>query len=236
MTSFAAKNPRAGILASSDLKVWSLPNLTTPDVSSILWKTEDEYIPEIVVISVYSDINKATISSELLKAVHYCAQNQKPCIIGSDTNAHSILWGCNINNARGDDYEVFIAGFDLSVLNLGSESTFHTSRAQSIIDVSLAHYSLTNLVQDWHVSPEDFMSDHKCISFNIALIQPPSPSVLNCRRTDWNLFSSRMQGKGAHWTAPAVWDARTLDEEVATFTAEIVSAVTKSTPLLCSPP
>ena len=230
LTCFATKNPRAAILATTDLQVWALPTLTSPDVAACRWKTGNLNFPEIVVISVYSDINKPTISSELSKITTYCGTHHLPCIIGADTNAHSVIWGSPENNTRGDDYEAFIAGFDLSVLNTGSLPTFSTSRAQSIIDVSLVHVSLFDLAFNWYVSRDDYLSDHKCLSFEMKLPQQSLSAVKNWRRTDWSLFASRMQRSGSNWDAPSQWDPVILDQEVSKLSMEITSCVDKCTP------
>src|SRR6266496_1445114 len=68
---FSANHPRAAILATPELKLWEMPELTTQDVASCLWKTDYAPNPEIILVSVYSDINKETISSELNRVVHY---------------------------------------------------------------------------------------------------------------------------------------------------------------------
>src|SRR6266487_3058589 len=54
---FARAKPRAAILASPDMKVWAIDEFSTPDVMTCLWKTDNEECPEIIIVSVYSDIN-----------------------------------------------------------------------------------------------------------------------------------------------------------------------------------
>ena len=103
-------------------------------------------------ISVYADINLNSVLAELERITNYCGLRNLPCIIGVNTNAHSVLWGCQINNSRGDDYKSFLANNNLSILNVGNIPTFKTVRAESIIDVSLVHYSLYDYIIDWHVS------------------------------------------------------------------------------------
>ena len=62
----AGLHPRAAVLATPELNVWAMPEHTSRDVASCLWKTDSTDFPEIIIISVYSDINKDTISPELL--------------------------------------------------------------------------------------------------------------------------------------------------------------------------
>ena len=200
---FAARHPRAAILATPGMDVWALPSLTTPDVAVCLWKTGHPDFPTIAMISVYSDQTlKTSISMELQKITDYCASQEVPYVIGSDTNSHSVLWGCRYTDTRGEEYEDFIARLDLCVLNQGSLPTFQTSNRQSIINVSLVHSDLYDLAFGWEVSPSDFLSDHKCLQFEINLTQMPIATVKNWQRTDWPMFASCMIQKGVLWTPP----------------------------------
>jgi ribonuclease HI len=227
---FSADEPRTAILATPDLKVWPMSDFMSKDVATCLWKTDDALVPEIILLSVYADINKETISKELQEITNYCGTRHLPIIICCDTNAHSVIWGCNENNARGDDFETFIAGNNLSILNIGGKPTFETSRASSIIDISLVSYNLYDMMSDWNVKEEDFVSDHKCIEFQLNMSQPPQASVKNWRRTVWLQFESCVLSKGATWSPPTRWNRANLDAEVEQLNTEILSALENSTP------
>jgi ribonuclease HI/retron-type reverse transcriptase len=222
--------PRAAILATPEMKIWPMAEFTSRDVVACIWKSESEDFPEIVLISVYADGTTATISQELSKVTQYCYDMHLPTILCCDTNAHSTIWGCPENNSRGDDFEEYIAANSLSVLNTGSVPTFQTVRAESIIDVSLVHYHLYDLVTDWRVSEEELFSDHKCIEFKLKISQPPPSLVKNWRRTDWVQFESSVTSKGAKWVAPTEWTRATLDTEVEKLNAELTSALNHCTP------
>ena len=58
-------------------------------------------------------------------------------ILGIDSNAHSPLWGSNESNARGEKLEELIMEYQFSLLNRGNSPTFVTSKASSIIDITL---------------------------------------------------------------------------------------------------
>jgi Reverse transcriptase (RNA-dependent DNA polymerase)/Endonuclease-reverse transcriptase len=228
---FATLKPRAAIVATKDALLWPLPaEYNSPDVASCLWKTGDDCFPEIVLVSVYADINNASVPRELELVTNYCGMRNLPCIIGADTNAHSVLWGCQINNTRGDDYEVFMANNDLSVLNEGNTPTFKTVRAQSIIDVSLVHYSLYELIHEWHVSMDDYKSDHRCLSFQLTLAPQPTQPVKNWQRTDWAQVNSQLTRLNASWQFPEYWSEAKLDAEVETFSTLIRTTVDNYTP------
>ena len=213
------------------MSLWPLSaEYTSPDLAACLWKTGDKRFPEIVLVSVYADINNPSIPVELEKVTTYCGRQNLPCIIGADTNAHSVLWGCQINNTRGDDYETFMASNDLSVLNVGTIPTFKTVRAESIIDISLAHYSLHDHIDNWNVSLDDYKSDHRCISFQLNITSPPAVPVKNWRLTDWVRVTADLQRQTSTWKLPDYWTENKLDKEVDAFSTLIRTTVEKFTP------
>jgi Reverse transcriptase (RNA-dependent DNA polymerase)/Endonuclease-reverse transcriptase len=228
---YAALKPRAAIVATKEVSLWPLPaEYTSPDVVACLWKTGDERFPEVVLISVYADITTAPISLELANVVNYCGRRNLPCIIGADTNAHSVLWGCSLNNPRGDDYEAFAAANDLAILNVGNVPTFKTARAESIIDVTLVHYTLYDYMDGWHVSMDDYKSDHRCISFQLNIKPLQIQPVKNERWIDWARVTSTLIHQNSTWLIPEHWSEAKLDSEVELYSTMIRSVVDKCTP------
>ena len=183
---FAAPHPRAAILATPGMSIWSLPDLTSKDLVACTWLTGRPEVPEIVLISMYADGTLLNpISRELIAAINYCESRRLPLILGVDTNSHSVTWGHPDNNTRGDAFEDFIAGHPLHILNRGSLPTYQTSRAQSVIDVTLASHTIQDLIVNWEVCRENYLSDHKCIQMELTLAQPPPAPVKNWRKTEW---------------------------------------------------
>ena len=230
---FAALKPRAAIVATKDLSLWPLSaEFTSPDVAACLWKTGIDLFPEIVLISVYADINNTdAVSPELARIATYCGMRNLPCIIGADSNAHSVLWGSEINNTRGDEFEAFMANNDLSVLNVGTTPTFYKSeQVNSIIDVTLVHYSLYDHIENWRVSVEDYKSDHRCISFQLNISPPSDQPVKNWQRTDWNKVTHKLGQQNSLWTAPEYWSESKLDSEVEAFSSLIRVTAEQFTP------
>ena len=135
--------------------LWPLPDLTTPDVVACLWKTGDIDIPEVVLVSAYSDIT-LPFPLALERVAEYCRSRNVPCILGADTNGHSVLWGSPNNNDRGDDFELFAACYDLAIVNVGNTATYSCATGSSIIDVTFAHYTLYDKISNWRVSLEDY--------------------------------------------------------------------------------
>ena len=70
---FAALHPRAAIVATQEVSLWPLPaDYMSSDVAACLWKTGDDCFPEIVLISVYADINLNSVPTELERITNYC--------------------------------------------------------------------------------------------------------------------------------------------------------------------
>jgi ribonuclease HI len=228
---FAGSKPRAAILASSDLNVWAMESFTTSDITACHWKTNQTSVPDIILISVYMDITcSSVISYDLTKLMEYCEREKIPPLLCVDSNAHSTLWGCESNNVRGDILEEFISRYHLTIGNIGNISTFKTSRAESIIDITLVHSDLYESIKNWVVLSEDFFSDHRAIHFVLDMYQPPPKRVKNLKGTVWADFEVLLKNSGTKWCPPSRWNRKVLDEELLSLTAEINKALDKCTP------
>ncbi len=90
--------------------------------------------------SLYLDITKdIRENTNFLRSIDFCEVNKFPLVVGADSNAHSIMWGSENSNSRGEVLEELLLEKDLEVLNEGNEATFSTCRARSIIDISLVN-------------------------------------------------------------------------------------------------
>ena len=228
---FAEPNARAAILATPEMKIWPMPEYSTGDMTCCQWITDHARFKTVVLISMYSDITQSAINSDFQKILQYCGANQLPVILCADTNAHSESWGCSVNNARGDAFEDIICAHNLSILNRGRKPTFVTSRAKSIIDVSLVHSDIFELFSNWSVNDTDFFSDHKLIEFQMNVQQPLQEPVRHLGRTDWNSFTSVLRMVGTKWLLPPTWTRASLEQEVDLFQADIIAALNSCTPL-----
>jgi hypothetical protein len=69
---FAGPNLSAAILASSDLNVWAMESFTMSDITECHWKTNNESVLDIILISVYMYITcSSVISNDLTKLLKY---------------------------------------------------------------------------------------------------------------------------------------------------------------------
>jgi hypothetical protein len=137
----AGTDLRAGIFATKDLNMVTMDQFVMDNLAVCRWLMGDEENSVVIVISYYVNITLKPIPKELEKVLVYCKSNSLPVLISADTNAHSSLWGCQYNNRRGDIFEETVSIL-LDICNVGATPTFVTSRASSIIDVTLAHFTI----------------------------------------------------------------------------------------------
>ncbi|GFY39598.1 putative tick transposon [Trichonephila inaurata madagascariensis] len=102
-----------------------------------------------------------------LQAVAQCRELQElidqlplPFILLGDFNAHHLLWGCQDVNSRGKVVEKLLTELDLTLLNDGSNTYFHSpTQSFSAIDLSICSPSLL-LDLTWSVLGNSLGSDH----------------------------------------------------------------------------
>ncbi|GFT73323.1 putative RNA-directed DNA polymerase from transposon X-element [Trichonephila clavipes] len=87
-------------------------------------------------------------------------QLPSPFILLGDFNAHHMLWGCQDVNSRGKVVEKLLTELDLTLLNDGSNTYFHSpTQSFSAIDLSICSSSLL-LNLTWSVLDNPLGSDH----------------------------------------------------------------------------
>ena len=132
------KLTRAALLIPKAYKAICLSSISTPDcVAAQIIVKGDKY----VLVSTYMDINGTLPPLGTQKAIDYADKYGCKLIIGTDSNAHSTLYGPDTNQ-RGELMEEFILENGLMVENVGVTPTFATWRAdrwmESCIDVTLS--------------------------------------------------------------------------------------------------
>ncbi len=81
---------------------------------------------------------------KFVQLLEYCDSKRIPLIVGADSNAQSVLWGCEETNKRGEELKELVLHFNLNVANSGGEYTFSTSREDSIINIAPVNSSTSN--------------------------------------------------------------------------------------------
>ncbi|XP_024894184.1 uncharacterized protein LOC112468979 [Temnothorax curvispinosus] len=140
---------------------------------------------------------------EELSTICSCVAHNNRLVICGDFNAHSVSWGSNTSNVRGDALEELASQLDWRLANRGDHPTFSSHQGTSIVDLTWTSPDLFNRVRNWSVR-EDLksMSDHLYISFEVAdsssrRITPSLPRRWNFRRMDIGLFQEAIEWKCA---------------------------------------
>ena len=204
--------PRAGIVASKDLKITAMESWCSRDCATAIGVLNGK---RTILVSLYLDIKLPVVSDWLKKLMDMIDQKGLPVIIGVDTNAHSQLFGPD-SNKRGDDLEDFILDHGLSVENRGLCPTFETRRGHNLIqthiDATLTR-DMSAEILDWHVSREYNASDHNNIHFTVSGVTPEEEKIRPWSKADWPLFRKNLSE--ADYKIPAAMSMKKLDKLLA---------------------
>lgn len=137
----------------------------------------------ITIGSIYSPPS-SNFSEDMDEWVPFLPASNK-FLLGGDFNAHSVLWGYNRSNNRGEVLMNIINNKSLTILNdPNSILTFQsyirlgTPSQQSILtgrpDLTICSQNLTSLIEEWSVDPIFNASDH-----NYIIIKIKQPITIN---------------------------------------------------------
>ena len=111
-----------------------------------------------------------------------------PFVICGDFNGHSITWGCDKNNSRGDRIDDFITDNSICLLNDGSYTYLHPATGTfTAIDLSLCSPDILMEI-DFMVESDSYGSDHFPIILKIGVSLPDALPRWNFNRADWVQF------------------------------------------------
>ena len=226
----ACKNARTCIYAHSQVNLWLAAEYSNKDITTCIWKDALDG-KNVYVASVYLDILHASIiPRKLRRLADYCKAHNEHLILCVDTNSHSTLWGCMENNVRGDALDDFLFEQNLIVLNRGAMPTFETSRASSIIDITVASEDLSNSILNWQVHSEDHFSDHKLISMQARLSTPEPALSRNLKKADWGKFKDLVETSLTSVEIPTLWTNSVIEGEVSRLMSVIEDVLDKVCP------
>jgi len=122
----------------------------------------------------------------------------KNLIIAMDSNAHSRVWFNDRDDERGNILNDFIAQNNLLILNNNETiPSYHTTRGESFIDITLININSAPLVKDWAVLETESLSDHRYLKFTISDSSPninfKSTIKYNTKKANWDSFLSEAQ-------------------------------------------
>ena len=221
---FKDSNCRSAVAIPSHLTSWAKNDLSDKDTVAVI--LEENANDKCLVVSSYLDItSNEVIPSKLNSAADFCRHNNLPLLAGIDSNSHSTLWGCDMNNKRGDQVEEFILLQGLSLLNKGNEKTFISSIGSSIIDVSFCSPSILNKVHNWHVDPTYQFSDHRRIIFELDFNHTVEVWGRNLKKVDWNKFRKHLKSSLPRLPYPMDWNKSTIDSSVDSLNKKIKASL-----------
>ena len=225
------KRPRAAIYASSNLHLWLVPEFTSADLVTCIWKLQGG--KEYYVASAYLDItNHEVIDKKLSDLLEFCSRGDKELLLCADTNAHSSLWNSPDTNPRGEKMEEMIFKFNLSVQNEGSHFTFFRGSARTIVDVTMTMgANVGAAISDWRVSDEVQGSDHLLLEWRIPISRPGYRKIRDMNKGDWFLFQESLEAERSDDTGQNYWTPLRLDEEALKLQKDIEKALDQSHPV-----
>ena len=154
-------NPRTLIYTDINRQASYVESLSTPDITVIQITLNRK---STLLVSVYLDITWVkVIPDSLHKVLRYAEDNRLGILIAADTNSHSSLFGPSTNR-RGEQMELFIAKYKLTVENNSHIPTYESRGAATCIDVTLTA-RLGVSVFEWEVNR----------NYNCLLYTSPSP-------------------------------------------------------------
>ena len=136
-----------------------------------------------VFVSAYMASEEPAPPIILRELVSHCDINKLPLIIGTDANAHDLVWGSSDINERGEELLNFCASFNLEICNVGNKPTFRTQVREEVLDMTLVNPNAVGLISDWHVSDVPSLSDHMFLRFKVKSMIHKPKMYRNIRRT-----------------------------------------------------
>ena len=217
---FGVQMSRAYILAPSTVPLSLSYDYTTEDCTVCSLEI-DKGKSNIFLASIYLDIKRHCIIPAMASFCNFLQRNNTKGIMCIDTNSWSTLWNSDSTNARGHLMDKWILGNNLDILNTEKTPTFLTSRAQSIIDVSLA-YKAKNHISNWHVKNQYFFSDHRCIQFILFSKEFVPPTV---QVTSWPSFRNALNLEEKRYK---LWTRSIIEREAEALEGAINTALAAS--------
>ena len=222
------RETRAAILFGKNVQVLEMTSLSNRDCAVGLLKSDSQ---KILLASVYLDINTEVSPTWLLELVGFAKRKSYPLVIGMDSNAHSTLFGPDMN-ARGEELEDFIVNEGLNVENIGQEPTYRVVRGErhigTCIDVTLT-FGLPDAISGWHTDQSFNGSDHATIIFDLEFPKPVCSKSRKWDKGDWKNFKHLMESQNFYF--PAKITNKKLDKMVSSLYKAINNSLEVSCPL-----
>jgi len=120
--------PRACILVNTAINASLISEITTRDICAVLIDMSDDNTnKKYVYCSAYLPHDEPAPTDGFKAVIAYCDIHGLPLIIGSDANAHHIIWGSSDINVRGTSLMEYLSSTNLDILNIGNRPTYARS-------------------------------------------------------------------------------------------------------------
>jgi hypothetical protein len=150
---------------------------------------------ELIVTSAYLpyDSDEPPPSKEVRDIVEHCQIRKKQLIIGCDVNSHHILWGNTEVNPRGECLMEYLVNSNLNILNQSKKPASVVRNRQEVIHLTPGINRIGDLVSNWHVSDDPFLSAHRYIYFQTHNIKVEKSTYRNPQRTNWESYKDELK-------------------------------------------
>ena len=155
------------------------------------------------------------------------AQLPRPYLVLGDFNARHTHWGDSVNNTRGNLFMQVLSNYDVSLLNDGSFTAYHTqTNSHTCIDLSLCS---SDCVVDfnWRVDRDLRGSDHYPVILEAVsgASIPSTGTKWNTKKADWPRYKGLTKLRDA-------FPPEDVDEAVLFFKRHVDRAANSSMPLM----
>ena len=213
-------DPRACIWVPGSLDFLAIDEFMSRDMAVVSVGVKQP----IILCSIYMDgtIKPENMCNELEKLMAYVVKGNHRLVIAADANAHSALWHCSDNNARGDAMEDFILSNHLDVINRGNEPTFAPKGRpdqRTIIDITLAKGVA---VMDWKVDKDFKASDHNLLKYTISSDCRRRFKTRHFKKANWAYFNTLLDKHTFRVNNREIWTTDCLEEAVNGLESKII--------------
>lgn len=113
-------------------------------------------------------------------------------ILAGDFNSKSPEWGSQTEDERGRVLAETVISLGMKFENVGTRATFQRGNSESVIDVTFSRLQRLQILHDWRVLEDFSHSDHKYVTYQLALEAPHNdpdvsnnPTTTQCTRPGW---------------------------------------------------
>ena len=159
--------PRAAIVCHRRFNPLLLSKPSCSDMTVI--KIQEDGGPALFLVSLYCD-SKRCPSYYLSRLPKFVLER---CIICTDSNSRSQMWGCDLTDSRGYIFRDFCLEKAMKVVNRQGHGPTYIDNAgrSSRIDITLVSVQLSDMIKNWEVGGKNvFNTFHVPITFDATFI------------------------------------------------------------------